>query len=991
MFFTQEDYRKIERWLQRNSVKDTEFQEALPLKGEETVAIVQDGHNKKVFIKDLVDQIFNLGVSDFLNVTDKYKASYITLKEAIKLIPARARKVGQVVTFLNAEGNWQVYQFKGALNQWNQLDLWEDLFDWEKIIINSILPDEEDLTKSSADENGNSYLSLKDREYKPEDFSGLGRVILRKNIIEVEDPIYGKVKRNVLYQDMINKSNTIYEIRYDFDLNGEEITIPKGCVLEFQGGSIRNGVVVGSNTMLNADCIVFYDIEIRGTWNVCKVSDILFYVEAGNSANNTRVLKSMFALANKDITNVITIDKEYLYESEYNTGIIIPSNTHVNGKGSIKVAPTEHDKFSIFKISDSENIVIEGLNLKGDLLEHLGTSGEWEYGIYVRGSKNVLIKNCELSYFWGDGIDIQKSRWFESEPDLVEVDYEYHCKNIVIDNCNVHHNRRNNISIEAAIGVVVRNSDIGYAGTINGTAPMYGIDIEPIPENNQIVKDVLIENCNIHDSNSHGVGIPLLTNYEGYISFKNSKIDNIVSWATNAVFDIRVENCEQLKTGVRSYLYSKGSVNISSSSFNVTFNTPKLISDNNIFSYFGAIDVTEGYLTNDKYGTFELSGSSNMQLKYGDINIIKFNREVSDIVCESCNIHVSTDSIIKFSSSILNNCKFKHCNLYAGSNSVPPFTESGYSCQNCRFENCSIDVVYDRRTWLPLDNFINCRINIKSIYTLHDNCYFENCLVNTDNAIILNDIDNMENVQYVFVRTMVTSSGKTVGKSTYTNSTYIKSVESIGYDSVNNILFTEDSVFTDSHYTKRNYHNYYKHSHEDSSHYVLIRVPRFDFGSIRLRIAPSQKNVIVGYTQEFNIDVVSGAVTKASSCIVSEKTISTSDVENLCNFMYKVDIDYIYLLAINENHDVNLDMDVDILSGTSIIQPKINMTPKSSIDTSEYSYITFSLLNVIYAALDYIKSVDVSKISYVEAIDRDTLKHYWYINSKWVDATGANV
>lgn len=823
---------------------------------------------------------------------------------------------------------------------------------------------------------------IKDKTYDSAGYSGLGRAYLKRNMVDGV---------NTLTQAMISFPSTVYIIEWDFDLNGATIPIPEGCVLDFQGGSISNGVVVGSNTMLNADYTVFSDIEICGTWNVSKVSDNLFYVEVGNSANNTRVLKSMFALTNKDITNLVTIDKEYLYESEYNTGIEIPNNTHVNGKGSIKVTPTEHDKYSIFRISDSENIVIEELNLKGDLLEHLGTSGEWGYGIYIRGSKNVLIKNCELSYFWGDGIDIQKSRWFESEPDLVEVDYEYHCKNIVIDSCNVHHNRRNNISIEAAIGVSVKNSDIGYAGTINGTAPMYGIDIEPILENIQIVKDVLIENCNIHDSNSHGVGIPLTTGYEGYISFKKSKIDNIVSWATGSVLDISVENCEQLKTDVRSYLYANGSVSVLNSSFNATFNTPKLISNNNIFSYFGIINVTEARLTNDKYGIFELSGSSNVQLKYGDINVIKFNKEVSDIVCESCNIHASGDSIIKFSSSILNNCIFKHCNLYAGSNSIPPFTESEYSCQNCGFENCNIDVVYDKSVWLPLDSFVNCRINIKSIYTLHDNCYVENCLVNTDNAIILNDIDNAENVQYVFVKTMVVSPDKTIGKSTYTNSTYIKSVESIGYNSVNNILFTEDSVFTDSHYTKRNYHDYYKHSHEDSSNYVLMRVPHFNFGSIRLRIAPSKRNVIIGYTQEFNIDIVNSAVAKASACIVSEKTISTADVGNLCNFMYKVDTDYIYLLAINENYYVNLDMDVDVLSGTSIIQPKINMTPKSNIDTSEYSYITFSLLNVIYAALDYIKSVDVSKISYAEAIDRDSLKHYWYISDKWVDAEGVEV
>ena len=253
MFFTQDDYKKIQQWLTKNSVKDTEFNEAnIPFNGEETITIVQGNQNKKVFLKDLIAQVFNLGISDFVNITDKYDAPNISLEEAIRIIPSRARKEGQVITFLDREDHWHIYQFKGVLNQWNVLDQWKDLFDFDinNFIIDSFLPDEEDLTKSEPDANGNSYLSLKDREYNTEDFSGLGRIILRKNIMEVEDPIYGKVKNNILYQDMINKSNTIYEIRYDFDLNGREITIPEGCVLDFQGGSISNGTVIFRNTKI---------------------------------------------------------------------------------------------------------------------------------------------------------------------------------------------------------------------------------------------------------------------------------------------------------------------------------------------------------------------------------------------------------------------------------------------------------------------------------------------------------------------------------------------------------------------------------------------------------------------------------------------------------------------------------------------------------------------------------------------------------------------
>ena len=51
--------------------------------------------------------------------------------------------------------------------------------------------------------------------------------------------------RNILTQDMINEPNTRYVIQYDFDLNEQEITIPGGCILDFQGGSLNNGALIG--------------------------------------------------------------------------------------------------------------------------------------------------------------------------------------------------------------------------------------------------------------------------------------------------------------------------------------------------------------------------------------------------------------------------------------------------------------------------------------------------------------------------------------------------------------------------------------------------------------------------------------------------------------------------------------------------------------------------------------------------------------------------
>lgn len=251
MHFTQEDYIKIENWLHRNSVKDTEFQEALPFTGKEIVTVVQDGHNRKVNIQEFINQLYKHGVEDFLNVTNTYRANNITLKEAIRLIPAEARKEGQVITFLNTDGNWEIYQFIGKLNQWNNPTLWNNPFDWEKLIVDSILPDEEDLTKSAPDANGNAYLSLKDRKYEPDKYSGLGRKILRKRVVEIEDPIYGTQEKNLLLQADFAEDNTVYVVRYDFTLNGQDITLPDNSYIEYEGGSISDGNIIDRAGGLN--------------------------------------------------------------------------------------------------------------------------------------------------------------------------------------------------------------------------------------------------------------------------------------------------------------------------------------------------------------------------------------------------------------------------------------------------------------------------------------------------------------------------------------------------------------------------------------------------------------------------------------------------------------------------------------------------------------------------------------------------------------------
>lgn len=343
MFFTQEDYKKIEQWLSRNAIKDTEFNNSvLPLKGNEEVTIIQDGHNKKLLLKDLANNIKLLGDYDFINISESFNAKYISLQNAISLIPYRSRKLGQVITFLETNGNWGIYQFKGeSLEVWDNTTLWVNVI--ESLHIDSILPDEEDLTITTPDIQGNVKMKFKDKEYNPLDFSGLGKVYLRKNIISTIDTENNIAKDiNLLNQQALSKENTIYVIQYDFDLNGAEITIPEGCVLQFEGGSLNNGTLVFNNTTLlskvNINCRFSGRIaneSIHLEWFTGNDYDVI--QDAINCINIYRPGTSLYAASVQEIKfkngKVYTIDKElnfgHYLKIDGNEAII--KNTTVGG------------------------------------------------------------------------------------------------------------------------------------------------------------------------------------------------------------------------------------------------------------------------------------------------------------------------------------------------------------------------------------------------------------------------------------------------------------------------------------------------------------------------------------------------------------------------------------------------------------------------------------------------------------------------------------
>lgn len=242
-----------------------------------------------------------------------------TLEGAIVQVPEDIRTAGLKVSFLNNSGLVETWEFAGGafenIENWKSnedkltdirdeaIDKIKDaesdaisnfssqrvtpdmLSESTKQFINASgggtinnLADDEDLVSVDKGESL-SVLKFADRAYNPGTHVGMGYKILRRNIID------GK---NILTQEMINQPYTIYVVQYDFDLNGATITLPEGCMFDFQGGSISNGFLEGKIENTHARPEWFHSPKdedwsaaIQQALNVCptvKLSDKIYNI-----------------------------------------------------------------------------------------------------------------------------------------------------------------------------------------------------------------------------------------------------------------------------------------------------------------------------------------------------------------------------------------------------------------------------------------------------------------------------------------------------------------------------------------------------------------------------------------------------------------------------------------------------------------------------------------------------------------------------------------
>lgn len=232
-------------------------------------------------------------------------------------------------------------------------------------------PDEEDITTDSDD-----LLKFKNRV---PGLNQLGYFILR---------------RDQTFAAQVTEANTIYEVRYEFDLNGGSVTIPSGCVLKFNGGSVKNGNLNMSGSAILANYKVFYN---------CHISNVAFEVYrsewyVASATSNTDSTSDVENLMQDGNGHTIKFSNGIFVVN--NTGFVVDEYTQIIGGNSLRGKETSFyiKGCSGTFITTSGNLTLKGIYFDASNGEG-GSSRSNTLSRFIETSGNqFLIENCRFGY-----------------------------------------------------------------------------------------------------------------------------------------------------------------------------------------------------------------------------------------------------------------------------------------------------------------------------------------------------------------------------------------------------------------------------------------------------------------------------------------------------------------------------------------------------------------------------------------------------------------
>lgn len=279
------------------------------------------------------------------------------------------------------------------------------------------------------------------------------------------------------FASQVTDTNTIYEIRYPFDLDNESVNVPSGCILFFNGGKVANGTLVGNSTEIVASGQVIFDtITFSGTFANGEISPKWF------AGTDTVALSAAVSMASFSNDAIVVIDRTYSITSTITgvvnmkmigggnlsidanvDGLVISKDRAVVGGGKIKVTVDGYTGKAVTLSSPLHHITISDLVIEGKTYTtpsgtgiFIGTSGGRHFG--------HIIKDVFISYF-DKGIDIDSSgSWANNFKITAGVSYNNVSVNIsgANESCGHEVELYGQAPLNVANGVIIRDTNATY-------------------------------------------------------------------------------------------------------------------------------------------------------------------------------------------------------------------------------------------------------------------------------------------------------------------------------------------------------------------------------------------------------------------------------------------------------------------------------------------------------------------------------------------------
>ena len=234
----------------------------------------------------------------------------------------------------------------------------------------------------------------------------------------------------------------------------------------------------------------------------------------------TKGINEAIKYASENNINYIKLEKGKYIIDVVDNEITLMSNIELDLNGStLNVLSNSEPRYNLIHIIDAQNVKVKNGMLLGDRETHDYTNQspsthEWGHGIKIEQAKDIEISDLDISLMTGDGIDINDTM----------VEDKMRTENIVITRNNIHHVRRNGISVGAVDTLDITHNTIH---DISGTNPQSGIDIER-NNTNQFYKNVTISNNKIYN-HKNGSSIAFFDTAENFKIIDNDLSDRITA------------------------------------------------------------------------------------------------------------------------------------------------------------------------------------------------------------------------------------------------------------------------------------------------------------------------------------------------------------------------------------------------------------------------------------------------------------------------------